>query len=156
VFRKELYNGIPNAALWRVLRKRLHLKAYKLSPLQHLERWIVCTLQVSHFHNILFSKQPVHAELPSAHPRPVTKLKWLHLCAWLYQGGMRVANSSHNDYHPLVLKHLIYKSSTSICLSVYPSLSLFLSCNNVFFILCFAGHITSFLTLHTYACTNFI
>jgi hypothetical protein len=26
VFNKEFYNGIPNATVWRVLRKRLHLK----------------------------------------------------------------------------------------------------------------------------------
>jgi hypothetical protein len=31
VFRKELYNGIPNFAVWRVLRKSLHLKVYKRS-----------------------------------------------------------------------------------------------------------------------------
>jgi hypothetical protein len=37
VSKKELYNGITNVALWRVLRKRLHLKAYKLSIVQHLE-----------------------------------------------------------------------------------------------------------------------
>jgi hypothetical protein len=36
VFQKELYNVIPNVTVWRVLRKRLHLKAY-----------IVCT----HFRN---------------------------------------------------------------------------------------------------------
>jgi hypothetical protein len=29
MFRKELYNGIPNVTMWRVLRKFLHLKAYK-------------------------------------------------------------------------------------------------------------------------------
>jgi hypothetical protein len=34
VFQKELYNGIPNVTVWRVLRKRLHLKAYKLSTVQ--------------------------------------------------------------------------------------------------------------------------
>jgi hypothetical protein len=34
VFQKELYNGIPNATAWRVLRKRLHLKAYQLSVVQ--------------------------------------------------------------------------------------------------------------------------
>ncbi|PNF39058.1 hypothetical protein B7P43_G04850, partial [Cryptotermes secundus] len=28
--------GIPNVAVWRVLRKRIHLKAYKLSIVQHL------------------------------------------------------------------------------------------------------------------------
>jgi hypothetical protein len=43
VFQKELYNSIPNVTVWRVLRKRLHLKAYKLSIVQHLERFIACT-----------------------------------------------------------------------------------------------------------------
>jgi hypothetical protein len=37
-FKKELYNFIPNVTVGRVLRKRLHLKAYKLSIVQHLER----------------------------------------------------------------------------------------------------------------------
>jgi hypothetical protein len=37
VFEKELCNGIPNVTLWQVLRHRLHLKAYKLSIVQHLE-----------------------------------------------------------------------------------------------------------------------
>jgi hypothetical protein len=36
-FQKELYNGIPNVTVWRVLRKRLHLKAYKLSTVQGAE-----------------------------------------------------------------------------------------------------------------------
>jgi hypothetical protein len=31
--KKELYNSIPNVTVWRVLRKRWHLKAYKLSTL---------------------------------------------------------------------------------------------------------------------------
>jgi hypothetical protein len=31
VIQKELYNGIPNVTVWRVLPKRLHLKEYKLS-----------------------------------------------------------------------------------------------------------------------------
>jgi hypothetical protein len=31
VFQKELYNCVANVAVWRVLRKRLHLKAYQLS-----------------------------------------------------------------------------------------------------------------------------
>jgi hypothetical protein len=44
VFPEEPYNGIPNVTVWRVLRKRLHLKAYKLSIVHHLEQWIVCTL----------------------------------------------------------------------------------------------------------------
>jgi hypothetical protein len=43
MFQKELCNGIPNVTVWRVLRKCLHLKAYKLSFLEHLELRIVCT-----------------------------------------------------------------------------------------------------------------
>jgi hypothetical protein len=44
VFQKELYNGIPEAPVWRVLRKPLHLKAYKLSTVQGVEeRSLVCT-----------------------------------------------------------------------------------------------------------------
>jgi hypothetical protein len=37
VFHKELYHGIPNFTVWRVLRKRLHIKSYKLSIVQVLE-----------------------------------------------------------------------------------------------------------------------
>jgi hypothetical protein len=37
MFKKELYTGIPIAT---VLRKRLHLKTYKLSIVQGVERWI--------------------------------------------------------------------------------------------------------------------
>jgi hypothetical protein len=37
MFQKELHNCIPNVAVWRMLRKRLHLKAYRLSTVQHLE-----------------------------------------------------------------------------------------------------------------------
>jgi hypothetical protein len=37
VFQKEIYNGIPNVTVWRVSQKRLHLKAYKLSIIQHLD-----------------------------------------------------------------------------------------------------------------------
>jgi hypothetical protein len=40
---KEFYNGIPNITVWRVLRKRLTLKAYKLLIVQCLERLIVYT-----------------------------------------------------------------------------------------------------------------
>jgi hypothetical protein len=43
VVSEELYNGIPNVSVWRVLRKRLHLKANKLSISQSAEEWIVCT-----------------------------------------------------------------------------------------------------------------
>jgi hypothetical protein len=38
MFKKELYSSILNVAVWRVLRERLHLKAYKLSIAQHVER----------------------------------------------------------------------------------------------------------------------
>jgi hypothetical protein len=34
---QEFYNGIPNITVWRVLRKRLHLKAYKLSAVEGVE-----------------------------------------------------------------------------------------------------------------------
>jgi hypothetical protein len=34
---------VPNVAVWRVLRKRLQLKAYMLSIVLGVERWIVCT-----------------------------------------------------------------------------------------------------------------
>jgi hypothetical protein len=37
-FKNQFYNGIRDVTVWRVLRKRLHLKAYKLSIVQHLER----------------------------------------------------------------------------------------------------------------------
>jgi hypothetical protein len=43
VFKKELYNGIPNVTLWRLLRKCLRLEMYKLSIVQGVEWWIVCT-----------------------------------------------------------------------------------------------------------------
>jgi hypothetical protein len=46
VLQKELCNGIPNVAVWQVLRKRLYWKAYKLSIVQGVQgvkRWIVCT-----------------------------------------------------------------------------------------------------------------
>jgi hypothetical protein len=37
VFQLKLYNGFPNVTVWWVLRKRLHLKAYKLFVVQYLE-----------------------------------------------------------------------------------------------------------------------
>jgi hypothetical protein len=37
VFEKELYKCMANVTLWRVVRKRLHLKAYKLSIVEHFE-----------------------------------------------------------------------------------------------------------------------
>jgi hypothetical protein len=40
---KKQCNDIPNVTVWRVLRKRLHLKTYKLSIVEHFERWIICT-----------------------------------------------------------------------------------------------------------------
>jgi hypothetical protein len=43
IFQKELYIGILNVTVWRMLRKCLHLKAYKLSNFQGDVRWIACT-----------------------------------------------------------------------------------------------------------------
>jgi hypothetical protein len=43
VFLEELYSGILHVALWRILRKRLHSKVYKLSNVEDVEQWIVCT-----------------------------------------------------------------------------------------------------------------
>jgi hypothetical protein len=43
MFQKQLYNDIPEVTMWRALRKRLHLKAYKLFVVQGVERWIVST-----------------------------------------------------------------------------------------------------------------
>jgi hypothetical protein len=37
VFQKELYDAIPNITVCRVLRKSLHLKAYKLFIIQHID-----------------------------------------------------------------------------------------------------------------------
>jgi hypothetical protein len=37
VFQKEFYNGIPYATVWRVLRKNLYLKVYKLLFVQGIE-----------------------------------------------------------------------------------------------------------------------
>jgi hypothetical protein len=48
MFQKELYNGIPNVTVWRVLRKHLHLKAYKLSIVQGAEQRIGITLPLIH------------------------------------------------------------------------------------------------------------
>jgi hypothetical protein len=42
--KNELYNGNPNATVRRVLRKPLHLKAYKLSIVEGIERWIIIRL----------------------------------------------------------------------------------------------------------------
>jgi hypothetical protein len=40
MFEKYLYSFIANVVVWRVLWKRLHLKTYKLSIVQDVERWI--------------------------------------------------------------------------------------------------------------------
>jgi hypothetical protein len=39
-FKKGLYKGIPKVTVWRVLRKRLHLKAYKRSIILHLKLFL--------------------------------------------------------------------------------------------------------------------
>jgi hypothetical protein len=50
-FKKELCNFIPDVTVWRVLRKRLNLKAYKLSIVQHFEWWILCTPKCKRYRN---------------------------------------------------------------------------------------------------------
>jgi hypothetical protein len=55
VSKKELYNGILNVAVWRVLRKRLYLKAYKLSIVQGVEHSNIWNTIVK-----LFLKRPVY------------------------------------------------------------------------------------------------
>jgi hypothetical protein len=39
VFHKELYNANPNVTVWRVLQKRLHIRAYKLSVVQGVQQF---------------------------------------------------------------------------------------------------------------------
>jgi hypothetical protein len=45
VFKKELCNGNPNVTVWRVLRKRLQLKAYKPCIVQHLFVFVTLATQ---------------------------------------------------------------------------------------------------------------
>jgi hypothetical protein len=73
VFPNELYNCISTVTVWKVLQSRLHLKAYKLSIVQHLEQRIVCmplsvnvlvtlaTQQHLEYRCIALLKHPVHA-----------------------------------------------------------------------------------------------
>jgi hypothetical protein len=49
--KKKVCNGIPNVTVWRVLLKRVHLEAYKLSIVQHLERQIDYTASSLYFRN---------------------------------------------------------------------------------------------------------
>jgi hypothetical protein len=49
VFQKELYNGIPNVNVWRVLRKRLHLKADKLSIVERLKNYTAGECPCTHW-----------------------------------------------------------------------------------------------------------
>jgi hypothetical protein len=50
VFKKKLYDVIPNVTVWRVLRKRLYLNAYALFTIQGVEQWIVSTILSKRFH----------------------------------------------------------------------------------------------------------
>jgi hypothetical protein len=55
--KKNIYNSIANVTVWRVLRKRFHLKVYKLSIVHGVERWIVCTpLSVNVFETLSTKK----------------------------------------------------------------------------------------------------
>jgi hypothetical protein len=42
-FKKAFHNCIPNVTVWRTLWKHLHFKVYKLSTVQDVEWWRVCT-----------------------------------------------------------------------------------------------------------------
>jgi hypothetical protein len=61
---KELYDGVPNVVVWRVLRKHLHLKACKLSIVQGVEMDGLYGFKCKRFLNTrpivkLFLKHPV-------------------------------------------------------------------------------------------------
>jgi hypothetical protein len=43
---KQLYNGIPNVTVWRVLRKRLHVKTHKLSIVQQWSEFLATDPEV--------------------------------------------------------------------------------------------------------------
>jgi hypothetical protein len=45
VIQEELYNGTPNLTVWRVLRKHLHLKVYKLSIVQSVNVFVTLAKQ---------------------------------------------------------------------------------------------------------------
>jgi hypothetical protein len=57
VFQKEFYNFIPNITVWWVLRKRLHLKAYKISI-------VFVTLATHHIWNTIVKLFLTHPALP--------------------------------------------------------------------------------------------
>jgi hypothetical protein len=57
VFQKELFNSIPTITAWRVLRKRLHLKAYKLSIVQGIGITLASVRLYEDF-NEIFSQEP--------------------------------------------------------------------------------------------------
>jgi hypothetical protein len=69
VSKKELHNGIPNVTVRRVLRKRLHLKACKLSIVQRSSANVFVTLvtlqhleyrcEALFFLNTLYKKFPI-------------------------------------------------------------------------------------------------
>jgi hypothetical protein len=44
MLQKELYNAIPNVALWQVLRNRLHLNMYERALEHYFAPW--CSRQV--------------------------------------------------------------------------------------------------------------
>jgi hypothetical protein len=58
VFQKWLYNGIANATVWRVLRKRLHLKAYKSFIIEHLDQHIDHIMQGVSKSALQFDERP--------------------------------------------------------------------------------------------------
>jgi hypothetical protein len=66
VLQKEFCNDIPNVTVWRVLRKRLHLKAYKLPIVQgvHSNYWNSIVKLFFKLHAL-----PVEATLNRSYPR---------------------------------------------------------------------------------------
>jgi hypothetical protein len=64
MLQKDLYNGIPNVTVWRVLRKSLHLKVYKqtMSSLHAYKYKIFVTLAKGYDLEYHFT---AHFETPS-------------------------------------------------------------------------------------------
>jgi hypothetical protein len=113
MFQKEIYNGVPNVTVRRVLRKLLHLKNYKLSIVQVVQ-------QHSPHSNIwntivLFLK---HLALPVAIPGK-TRCVLLHY-----------DSSKHYTYHPNKFK-LSFQSRKDLfetpCITSESRIELYLS-----------------------------
>jgi hypothetical protein len=96
-FKKEFYNGTPNVTLWRMLRKRLHLKAYKLSKVSRCHATEIRHWAAIHYYFfmmkyswVLFSKQK-NVSVPKQ-PRNIT----LRLVFIRQNGFVYICNSFRN------------------------------------------------------------